>query len=203
MRGIEGKIGAIRYAREHQIPILGVCLGLQCMVIEVARDLAGITAANSAEFDPATPDPVVATMADQEDVVAGDRDMGGTMRLGLLPGEPGAEARSSARLYGDAAQVEERHRHRYEVNNAYRERLEAGRPGVLRPVARTAAWSSSSSCPARRTRSSSPPRPTRSSCPAPPGRTRCSPASSPPRSPAQGPHEAALPRAAAERRSWP
>jgi CTP synthase len=123
VRGIEGKIGAIRYAREHQIPILGLCLGLQCMVIEVARDLAGIEAANSAEFDPATPDPVVATMADQEDVVAGDRDMGGTMRLGLYPAslKPGSTV---AGLYGGAAQVEERHRHRYEVNNAYREQLE-------------------------------------------------------------------------------
>ena len=85
IRGIEGKIGAIRYAREHNIPILGVCLGLQCMVIEAARDLAGLPDANSAEFDPNTPDPVVATMAEQEDVVAGERDMGGTMRLGLYP----------------------------------------------------------------------------------------------------------------------
>jgi CTP synthase len=123
VRGIEGKIGAIRYAREHDIPVLGLCLGLQCMVIEVARDLAGIAAANSAEFDPATPDPVVATMADQEDVVAGDRDMGGTMRLGLYPAglRPGTIVSG---LYAGAAQVEERHRHRYEVNNAYRERLE-------------------------------------------------------------------------------
>ena len=123
VRGIEGKIGAIRYAREHQIPILGLCLGLQCMVIEVARDLAGIEDANSAEFDPDTPDPVVATMADQEDVVAGDRDMGGTMRLGLYPAslKPGTIVSG---LYGGAAQVEERHRHRYEVNNAYRDRLE-------------------------------------------------------------------------------
>ena len=85
VRGIEGKIGAIRYAREHSIPILGLCLGLQCMVIEAARDLAGLADANSAEFDPGTADPVVATMADQEDVVAGERDMGGTMRLGLYP----------------------------------------------------------------------------------------------------------------------
>jgi CTP synthase len=123
VRGIEGKIGAIRYAREHSIPILGLCLGLQCMVIEVARDLAGISGANSAEFDPDTPDPVVATMADQEDVVAGARDMGGTMRLGLYPASlrPGTIVSG---LYGGAAQVEERHRHRYEVSNAYRERLE-------------------------------------------------------------------------------
>ena len=135
VRGIEGKIGAIRYAREHKIPVLGLCLGLQCMVIEVARDLAGISGANSSEFDPDTPDPVVATMADQEDVVAGDRDMGGTMRLGLYPAslEPGTIV---SELYGGAAQVEERHRHRYEVNNAYRERLEQAGPGLLRPVAR-------------------------------------------------------------------
>jgi CTP synthase len=93
------------------------------MVIEVARDLAGIEDANSSEFDPDTQDPVVATMADQEDVVAGDRDMGGTMRLGLYPARltPGTIV---SELYGDAVQVEERHRHRYEVNNAYRERLE-------------------------------------------------------------------------------
>jgi len=123
VRGIEGKIGAIRYAREHNIPILGLCLGLQCMVIEVARDLAGLADANSAEFDPDTPDPVVATMAEQEDVVAGERDMGGTMRLGLYPAilEPGTIVSD---LYGGAASVDERHRHRYEVNNAYREVLE-------------------------------------------------------------------------------
>ena len=123
VRGIEGKIGAIRYAREHNIPILGLCLGLQCMVIEVARGLAGIAGANSAEFDPDATDPVVATMADQEDVVAGDRDMGGTMRLGLYPASllPGTIVSG---LYSGVAQVEERHRHRYEVNNGYREQLE-------------------------------------------------------------------------------
>ncbi len=122
VRGIEGKIGAIRYAREHQIPVLGLCLGLQCMVIEVARHLAGLAEANSSEFDSSTPDPVIATMADQEDVVAGERDMGGTMRLGLYPAslKPGTIV---ADLYG-AASVEERHRHRYEVNNAYRAKLE-------------------------------------------------------------------------------
>jgi CTP synthase len=122
VRGIEGKIGAIRYAREHRIPILGLCLGLQCMVIEVARDLADINDANSAEFDPETPNPVVATMADQEDVVAGDRDMGGTMRLGLYPADLKPETIVSE-LYG-AKTVQERHRHRYEVNNAYRGQLE-------------------------------------------------------------------------------
>jgi CTP synthase len=123
VRGIEGKIGAIRHAREHKIPVLGLCLGLQCMVIEVARHLSGLPEANSAEFDEKTPDPVIATMADQEDVVAGERDMGGTMRLGLYPAnlKPGTIV---SELYGGAATVDERHRHRYEVNNAYRATLE-------------------------------------------------------------------------------
>jgi CTP synthase len=123
VRGIEGKLGAVRHAREHRIPTLGLCLGLQCMVIEVARDLAGLEGANSAEFDPATPYPVISTMADQVDVVAGERDMGGTMRLGLYPAvlTDGSLVRAA---YG-ASRVQERHRHRYEVNNAYRDRLEA------------------------------------------------------------------------------
>jgi CTP synthase len=122
VRGIEGKIGAVRYAREHGIPILGLCLGLQCMAIEVARNLAGLEAANSTEFDPATPHPVIATMADQEDVVAGERDMGGTMRLGLYPAVL-ADDSLVRELYGQPI-VDERHRHRYEVNNAYRDALE-------------------------------------------------------------------------------
>ncbi|HEY2079056.1 MAG TPA: CTP synthase [Streptosporangiaceae bacterium] len=122
VRGIEGKIGAVRYARENGIPILGLCLGLQCMAIEVGRDLAGLQDANSAEFDPATEHPVIATMADQEDVVAGERDMGGTMRLGLYPAVL-AEGSLVRELYGEPA-VSERHRHRYEVNNAYRPMLE-------------------------------------------------------------------------------
>jgi CTP synthase len=122
VRGIEGKIGAIRYARENGIPLLGLCLGLQCMVIEVARDLAGLSDADSKEFNPSTPHPVIATMADQEDVISGDRDMGGTMRLGLYPAslKPQTIVRE---LYGKDT-VEERHRHRYEVNNAYRTVLE-------------------------------------------------------------------------------
>ena len=123
VRGIEGKVGALTHARTNQIPTLGICLGLQCMVIEAARSLAGIEKASSAEFDPATPDPVIATMADQKDVVAGERDMGGTMRLGLWPTKmtPGSVA---AQAYGDDPATE-RHRHRYEVNNSYRPALEA------------------------------------------------------------------------------
>ncbi|HEY2579582.1 MAG TPA: CTP synthase [Streptosporangiaceae bacterium] len=122
VRGIEGKIGAVRHARTHGIPLLGLCLGLQCAAIEVARDLAGLAGANSTEFDPETPHPVIATMADQEDVVAGERDMGGTMRLGLYPADL-AEGSLVRGLYGKDT-VAERHRHRYEVNNAYRDVLE-------------------------------------------------------------------------------
>ena len=123
VRGIEGKVRAISYARANGIPTLGLCLGLQCMVIEVARNLAGLIDANSAEFDPTTEHPVIATMADQVDVVAGDRDMGGTMRLGSYPAELTPDS-IVARAYGET-KVHERHRHRYEVNNAYREQLEA------------------------------------------------------------------------------
>ena len=169
VRGIEGKIGAIRYAREHGIPILGLCLGLQCMVIEVARDLAGLAEADSAEFNPETPYPVIATMADQEDVVAGERDMGGTMRLGLYPAvlQPGTRVQE---MYGSTL-VQERHRHRYEVNNAYRDSWRT--PGWSFPGShRTGTWSSSPSWPT--IRFSSAPRHTRSSCPARPARTRCS-----------------------------
>jgi CTP synthase len=123
VRGIEGKVGAIRHARERRIPALGLCLGLQCMVIEHARHVAGLEGANSTEFDDATPHPVIATMADQREVVAGQRDMGGTMRLGLYPARllEGSLVRS---LYA-GPHVEERHRHRYEVNNAYRAQLDA------------------------------------------------------------------------------
>jgi CTP synthase len=123
IRGIEGKIGAVRHARERGIPTLGLCLGLQCMVIEAARHLAGMSEANSSEFDADTPDPVIATMADQLDAVAGKSDLGGTMRLGAYPAtlRPGSLV---AEAYGTTS-VSERHRHRYEVNNAYRDRLEA------------------------------------------------------------------------------
>ena len=123
VRGIEGKIGAVRHSREHRIPLLGLCLGLQCMVIEYARHVAGLSGANSSEFDPDTPHPVIATMADQHDVVAGQRDMGGTMRLGLYPAQL-ADGSLVRRLYA-APDVEERHRHRYEVTNAYRSELTA------------------------------------------------------------------------------
>jgi len=122
VRGIEGKVGAVRHARENGIPLLGICLGMQCMVIEAARNLAGIEGANSTEFDPDAPHPVISTMADQRDVIAGQRDMGGTMRLGLYPAKL-AEGTLARQLYG-MADVAERHRHRYEVNNAYRETLE-------------------------------------------------------------------------------
>ncbi len=122
VRGIEGKLGAVRHARETGIPTLGLCLGLQCMVIEYARNVAGLEGAGSVEFDEETPHPVIATMADQRDVVAGDRDMGGTMRLGLYPAAL-AEGSLVREVYG-SAYVEERHRHRYEVNNEYRARLE-------------------------------------------------------------------------------
>jgi len=123
VRGIEGKLGALRYAREHRIPTLGLCLGLQCMVIEYARNVAGLDEANSAEFDDSTPHPVIATMVDQREVVAGQRDMGGTMRLGLYPAKL-LDDSLVRKQYGEPY-VEERHRHRFEVNNDYRAQLEA------------------------------------------------------------------------------
>jgi CTP synthase len=121
VRGIEGKIGAAHYGRQHGIPTLGLCLGLQCMVIEVLRHEANLPGANSLEFDENVEHPVISTMADQTDIVAGRGDLGGTMRLGaydalLAPGTIVADA------YG-ATEVSERHRHRYEVNNAYRDAL--------------------------------------------------------------------------------
>ena len=122
VRGIEGKVGALTYARLNKIPTLGLCLGLQCMVIEAARNLAGIADANSAEFAPDTKSPVISTMSDQHAVVSGEADMGATMRLGLYKAklEPGSIV---ARTY-DALEVSERHRHRYEVNNEYRKKIE-------------------------------------------------------------------------------
>ncbi len=122
IRGVEGKLGALTYAREHRIPTLGLCLGLQCMVIEAARNLAGIQDAASSEFDPHTTHPVIATMAEQVSIVDGGGDLGGTMRLGSYPATLTAGSQV-AEAYG-ALKVTERHRHRYEVNNAYRAQLE-------------------------------------------------------------------------------
>jgi len=118
-RGIQGKIEAIRYARERQVPLLGLCLGMQCSVIEYARHICGLEGAHSAEFSPLSPHPVLDLLPDQKSV---DK-MGGTMRLGAYPCRivPGTLAH---RLYG-ADEVFERHRHRYEVNNDYRGQLEA------------------------------------------------------------------------------
>ena len=118
VRGIEGKIAAVRHARERRIPFLGLCLGLQCAVIEFARSQLGLPDANSSEFDPLTPHPVIDLMATQHSV----EDMGGTMRLGLYAARlaPGSHSR---RLYGEEL-IYERHRHRYEVNNHYRSDLE-------------------------------------------------------------------------------
>ena len=127
VRGIEGKVGALKYARERKIPVLGLCLGLQCMVIEAARNLAGLTGASSAEFDPDSPHPVIATMIGQEKIVAGEADMGGTMRLGLYKAIL-AKGSIVAETYG-AEEISERHRHRYEVNNSYRE--EIGKAGLV------------------------------------------------------------------------
>jgi len=122
VRGIEGKLGALRWAREHGVPTLGLCLGLQCMVIEFARTKAGLADASSTEFDPQTTHPVIATMAEQQHIVAGDGDLGGTMRLGSYPAAL-AEGSIVRELYG-AGTVSERHRHRYEVNNGYLKQLE-------------------------------------------------------------------------------
>jgi CTP synthase len=121
IRGIEGKVGALRYARENAIPTLGLCLGLQCMVIEYARNVAGLAGASSTEFDPEAPHPVIATMAEQVDILSGRGDMGGTMRLGLYDAAL-AEGSVVRELYGQPT-IQERHRHRYEVNNSYREQI--------------------------------------------------------------------------------
>lgn len=117
-RGVEGKIQAIRYARENNVPFLGLCLGLQCAVIEFARSVLGHPEANSTEFDPSTPHPVIDLMSSQEDV----EDKGGTMRLGLYAAK--LEEGSKVRELYDEALVYERHRHRWEVNNRYRKDLE-------------------------------------------------------------------------------
>lgn len=123
VRGIEGKIGALQWARENAIPTLGICLGMQSMVMEYARHVLGLEGASSSEFDPQTPHPVIATIKEQEEFVDGAGDLGGTMRLGAYPAVL-REGSVLAQTYG-ATEVSERHRHRYEVNNAYREQLEA------------------------------------------------------------------------------
>ncbi|GAB3808152.1 CTP synthase [Humibacter antri] len=120
IRGIEGKLGALRFARENGIPVLGLCLGLQCMVIEYARNEAGLDGASSSEFDPDTRYPVIATMAEQVEIIAGG-DLGGTMRLGLYPATL-QDGSIVSELYG-AETASERHRHRYEVNNNFREQI--------------------------------------------------------------------------------
>ncbi|NLJ54910.1 MAG: CTP synthase [Intrasporangiaceae bacterium] len=124
VRGIEGKVGALRWARERQVPTLGICLGLQCMVIEYARNVCGIEGASSTEFDPGTDAPVIATMEEQKAFVEGAGDLGGTMRLGSQPATLLAGS-VVAQAYG-STDVTERHRHRYEVNNHYKEQLEDG-----------------------------------------------------------------------------
>lgn len=123
IRGIEGKIGAIRYSRENRLPLLGICLGLQCIVIEAARQ-AGLEEASSTEFDPEATTPVISTMEEQKAAVSGEADLGGTMRLGSYPAKL-ASGSVVAGLYGKE-DVTERHRHRYEVNNQYRDQITEG-----------------------------------------------------------------------------
>ncbi|WP_416343687.1 CTP synthase [Isoptericola peretonis] len=122
VRGIDGKVGALRWARENLVPTLGICLGLQSMVIEYARNVLGLEDASSTEFDPNSTHPVIATMAEQLAIVGGDGDLGGTMRLGAYDAHLGSGS-VVAKAYG-SERVSERHRHRYEVNNAYRAQLE-------------------------------------------------------------------------------
>jgi CTP synthase len=123
VRGIEGKVGALRFTREHRIPTLGLCLGLQCMVIEFARHVAGLVDAGSTEFDVDVSQPVIATMEEQLHIVRGAGDLGGTMRLGLYAAD--LLSGSIVEQVYATDRVEERHRHRYEVNNKYRGDLEA------------------------------------------------------------------------------
>ncbi len=128
-RGIQGKIEAVRFARERGVPYLGICLGLQVAVIEFARHVAGLAKAHSTEFDPGTPDPVIALITEWQDpdgstqARSGQSELGGTMRLGAQDCrlQPGSKVRA---MYGRDV-IRERHRHRYEVNNRYLERLQA------------------------------------------------------------------------------
>ncbi len=120
IRGIEGKLGALRFARENQIPTLGLCLGLQCMVIEYSRNVVGIEGATSSEFEPEARNHVIATMAEQVELLD-KSEMGGTMRLGLYEAKL-AKGSMVQELYG-ADTASERHRHRYEVNNSFRDQI--------------------------------------------------------------------------------
>lgn len=122
VRGIEGKLGALKFARENKIPTLGLCLGLQCMVIEYARNIVGLAGASSTEFDPDAKYPVIATMAEQVDILAAG-EMGGTMRLGLYEAKLKPDS-IVAEVY-ESDLVSERHRHRYEVNNSFRDQIAA------------------------------------------------------------------------------
>ncbi|MBS4195874.1 CTP synthase [Lederbergia citri] len=118
-RGIEGKIAAIKYARENKIPFLGICLGMQLASVEYARNVLGLETANSSEINPETPYPIIDLLPNQEDV----EDLGGTLRLGLYPCKLQSGTKAYAAYKEDS--VEERHRHRYEFNNEYREQMEA------------------------------------------------------------------------------
>jgi CTP synthase len=127
-RGIEGKIVAAQYAREHAIPYLGICLGMQVATIEYARHMAGLTGANSTEFEPATPHPVIALIEEWQDADGSihkrdaNSDLGGTMRLGAQSSDV-TQGTLAHRIYGDV--VTERHRHRFEANERYLDRLRA------------------------------------------------------------------------------
>ncbi len=123
IRGIEGKLGALKFARENRIPTLGLCLGLQCMVIEYSRNVVGIEGATSSEFEPEAKNHVIATMAEQVELLD-NSEMGGTMRLGLYEAKL-AEGSIVQSLYGSDTAFE-RHRHRYEVNNAFRDQIAEG-----------------------------------------------------------------------------
>ena len=168
-RGIEGKIRAIRVARERRIPFLGICLGMQLAVCEFARHVADMEGANSTEFDPETPHPVIDLLPEQKEV----SDLGGTMRLGADPIKLHADTR--ARELYDEAVIYERHRHRYEVNLFLRKRLEAA--GLVCPARRRTSGSSRSSS-STTIRSSWRRSTTRSSSRGPSGPRRCSASSS-------------------------
>ena len=173
VRGIEGKLGALTWARESGTPTLGLCLGLQCMVIEAARNLAGLPEANSLEFDESTPDPVVATMADQVDVVSGERDMGGTMRLGLYPAELRRGQRRGRGLRRRRTSTSATGTATRSTTPTATQLAEAG-PGLLRHLAGRPARGVRRAARARCTPTTWAPRRTRSSGRGRPAGTRCS-----------------------------